>query len=427
MTALAHRLVPSLLLLALVGCGSQEAPTTPTAVDPSADLTTLRIPAGFVFNTTVDVRVNLRLLPATLADGTTARVRVGFPLASGGMDRVLEGWLEADGSFSGVLPVATWRDRLLVEADQPDGVRRLLLPIQSGKVTYPGPTLGSWLTPAANLTASQDGGPMLLPEDLQNYPIAYISHFPSESSYGTLAFEDNWPVKGDYDFNDLVLGYHVVQYRNPAGDIVAMEMFLRPEAAGANFANGFGVRLPVDWRRIISVTGVHSTRLNAEGLEEGQSQAVTIVFDRFSDLSGRTGMLNTGSAVFVQVPEQRVLFKFRTPLKDTDLGTPPFDPFLIVNGDRGREIHLAGKTGTDRANRALSGTGDDRGGYRTGNGLPWAVLLPTDWEWPLEQSPINLGHLEFVSWAVSGGTTVSDWYLPKASNRDYRYLYRRSR
>jgi len=139
---------------------------------------------------------------------------------------------------------------------------RLLLPIRSGKVVYPGPVLSSSLETGPSLTLASSG-PQLLPPDLENYPIAYVSHFPSESSYGTLAFEDNWPVRGDYDFNDLVVAYHVVQYRNPAGDVVAMEMFLRPDAAGAGYPNGLGISLPVDWRRVIEVRGARSSRLNA--------------------------------------------------------------------------------------------------------------------------------------------------------------------
>ncbi len=38
-------------------------------------------------------------------------------------------------------------------------------------------------------------------------PYDIINHFPA-SGYGTPAFEDLWPSKGDYDFNDLVLDYH---------------------------------------------------------------------------------------------------------------------------------------------------------------------------------------------------------------------------
>ena len=31
---------------------------------------------------------------------------------------------------------------------------------------------------------------------------------------GILAFEDNWPDKGDYDLNDMILKYNSVMYYN---------------------------------------------------------------------------------------------------------------------------------------------------------------------------------------------------------------------
>ena len=38
--------------------------------------------------------------------------------------------------------------------------------------------------------------------------IPVIDEFtPSEAVYGTLAFEDQWPKMGDYDFNDFVMNY----------------------------------------------------------------------------------------------------------------------------------------------------------------------------------------------------------------------------
>ena len=35
---------------------------------------------------------------------------------------------------------------------------------------------------------------------------SFNSFFPVQGKTGTLAFEDLWPAKGDYDFNDLVIG-----------------------------------------------------------------------------------------------------------------------------------------------------------------------------------------------------------------------------
>ncbi|GAL11022.1 hypothetical protein JCM19233_2007 [Vibrio astriarenae] len=38
-----------------------------------------------------------------------------------------------------------------------------------------------------------------------------VRHFPSESGYATLAYEDNWPYTADYDMNDVVMHYRVTE------------------------------------------------------------------------------------------------------------------------------------------------------------------------------------------------------------------------
>ena len=156
------------------------------------------------------------------------------------------------------------------------------------------------------------------------------------------------------------------------------------------------------------------------GMEPGQDEAVFILFDNPSSVVGQDAtLLNTlpGQSL-VESPELRFVVQFRTPLKDPDLGTPPFNPFLFVNGDRGREVHLIGKPGTGLAEPSYWGSADDSGGYKTQTGLPWAILIPDRWAWPAEKEPVNEGHLEFVPWAESGGTTLTDWYMSKGGNRD---------
>ncbi len=49
-----------------------------------------------------------------------------------------------------------------------------------------------------------------VPNDEDDYPNdgdrAFDNYYPANGP-GTLAYEDLWPGKGDYDFNDLVLDY----------------------------------------------------------------------------------------------------------------------------------------------------------------------------------------------------------------------------
>ncbi|MEO6150835.1 MAG: LruC domain-containing protein, partial [Mucilaginibacter sp.] len=63
--------------------------------------------------------------------------------------------------------------------------------------------------PSVDTGKDQDGDGVN--DDQDEYPKdperAYTSYFPSKDAYAQVAFEDNWPAKGDYDLNDLVIDY----------------------------------------------------------------------------------------------------------------------------------------------------------------------------------------------------------------------------
>ena len=108
-----------------------------------------------------------------------------------------------------------------------------------------------------------------------------VSHYPSESGWATVAFEDNWPFVGDYDMNDLVMHLRTTTHRAPAGYTrvrVAGEL----AAVGASYHNGFGIALPgvrrsdVDESEIeFAINGIPVT--DRPALEPGREQAILIV------------------------------------------------------------------------------------------------------------------------------------------------------
>lgn len=399
----------------VVGCdiAGPVPETNETAVDHQPNLNDIRVPDGFNFSTTRDVEVNLDLSDVGPVDG--AVLKIGFE-KDGELAYMVTSYLDASATYTGLLPIANWVDRLIIDLESKGQVHRLALPIESRMVTYPGAVLANSVrvgsldvpeVPEDVLQANPSHGPSLIPEDLSHYPIRTITHYPSENDWGTIAFEDLWPAMGDYDFNDLVASYHVTQYRSQDESTVAMEFLLRVDWVGAGYQNALAVALPIDRQRVIKVEGSVSARLDETGLEPGIDQMVTFLFDDPGQLGGQP---------------TRIVVHFRTPLKDWELGTPPFDPFLVVDGDRGREVHLIGKPPTAKANQSMLGSEDDNGNYATTSGLPWAILLPEAWDWPVEKASIQLGYLEFVGWAESGGAILKDWYRPKANNRNLKYL-----
>ncbi len=68
----------------------------------------------------------------------------------------------------------------------------------------------------------------------------------TETLMGTLAFEDLWPKKGDYDFNDLVISYTYDIDGNASNEIVSVNLSYELVASGAGYPNGLALSLPLN-------------------------------------------------------------------------------------------------------------------------------------------------------------------------------------
>ncbi len=265
---------------------------------------------------------------------------------------------------------------------------------------------------------------------------AVNNYYPAEGEFGTLAFEDLWPAKGDYDFNDLVLDYQFNQITNSENKIVNIEAKLVVRAIGAGYHNGFGFQMDLLSSDIQSVTGqdlrYNYITLHANGTEAGQSKATIIPFDNAFNLLPPAGgtFVNTVVGNPYSTPDtQLITIALTTPKTPLQVGSPPYNPFLIVNKNRGVEVHLPGYPPTSLVNTALFGTEDDNTNLATANyyksnlNLPWGMNLPSSFVYPIEKSPITVGHLKFGSWAQSNGYSFMDWYEDKLGYRDNTKLY----
>ncbi|GAB5409020.1 MAG: hypothetical protein BalsKO_13850 [Balneolaceae bacterium] len=72
---------------------------------------------------------------------------------------------------------------------------------------------------------------------------AYTSYFPGQNKKATLLFEDMWPLKGDYDFNDLVVYYNLRYKKNADNKIVGIDYTYNIAAIGGIKNSSFYVRL----------------------------------------------------------------------------------------------------------------------------------------------------------------------------------------
>lgn len=285
------------------------------------------------------------------------------------------------------------------------------------------------------LDSDGDGINDILDEYPNDASKAYASHYPSATTYGTFAFEDKWPDYGDYDFNDLVVDYRFKHYMNADNQIVEMESEFKVRAAGAGYRNGFGFATDLLPSEVRSSTGHSingsSVSLSSNGTESGQDNAVFIVTDNVHALFNTNGFINTEDDKPQHDPQTITLNTvFNSPKTYAQLGNAPYNPFMIVGQERGREVHLPGYAPTNLVNTDYFGTLDDNTDqengiyYRSKTDLPWAIHLPESFDYPQEKVDIRDVHLRFKDWAQSFGFSYMDWYRDQQGYRDINLLYK---
>lgn len=264
---------------------------------------------------------------------------------------------------------------------------------------------------------------------------------------GTLAYEDLWPGKGDYDFNDLVVDYDFEITKNDQEVVQNINATFTIKAYGASLHNGFAFTLPtVDPQDIESVTGYNIAagsifNLDSKGLEMGQSKATIIVFDDVRRImpqtSGGIGVNTQEQYPFVDEVAIDIDINFIDgAITFNQLNIGNFNPFIIVNsvidgspGIRGLEVHLPNYEPSDLMDFSYFDTQDDNSQpisgkyFITENNLPWAINIPDDFDWVTEFNDITGAYLMFGEWAESNGINYPDWYKDESGYRNESLIY----
>ncbi len=270
--------------------------------------------------------------------------------------------------------------------------------------------------------------------------IGYCPTPPEEDIVGNLSYEDLWPGKGDFDFNDVVIDYNFEVQKDNQDRIEKINATFITRAYGASFHNGFGFIFPnVDPSDIISVSGYDIQtgsifNLSANGTEAGQSKATFIVFDDTYNIMTHPGQgigVNTETAMPFVTPDtirmEIVFVPNAVTYSQLDIGN--FNPFIIVDQKREHEVHLPDMPLSDLGDPSYFGTFDDDSDpgsgryYKTENNLPWAIHIPESFEYPIEKQDITGAYLKFADWAESGGTLFPDWYKDLPGYRVSSLIY----
>lgn len=288
------------------------------------------------------------------------------------------------------------------------------------------------------------------PDGTDDYPDdplrAHNNYYPSASTFGSLSFEDNWPAVGDYDLNDLVLDYRIMYITNFAGQVKDVELQTRFKAIGATFKNGFAWELNANQSNVSNISTTYSGpgtllpgnvfQLDAKGYESGiipSSKVVVPFFDNAFTLFGSQefipGYVNTveGATYYTPVNVYKRV-TFTSPVSVASLGSLPYNPFIISNSNRAREIHKTGMSPTSKASGYFN-TMDDLSstlGYYTGTAnYPWVLDVPVSAEYSTESTIISNSFLKFNSWVSTSGASFTDWYSNKGAGYRGNSIYSR--
>lgn len=249
------------------------------------------------------------------------------------------------------------------------------------------------------------------PEDAEK---AFEVFTPSKYGTGSIAFEDLWPTYGDYDFNDLAFTYRAIAILNSDNKAVQLDFICRVKANGAGFDNGFGIEIEgLAPDQVESVNGTAYTydyiSLNPNGTEANQDNTVVIFTDNADNF----------------LSERTVSIKLTQPVSTDVLGVAPFNPFIIINQERHKEVHLPNRNRTNLGTNVSITDGinsDIDGNFISDNGMPWAISIIHDFKVPKENVRIDNAYNFFVAWATSGGVTHQDWYKDNPGFRNSNNL-----
>ncbi|KAA8681322.1 LruC domain-containing protein [Vibrio gigantis] len=279
-----------------------------------------------------------------------------------------------------------------------------------------------------------------------NDDVTVTSVYPSSDTFATLAFEDNWPLKGDYDFNDVVWRYRVTELLNGQRELKTITIDYTLQAMGAGYSNGYAVQLPN-----VLPGNVASTTLTRNGvavehtiLKADDSETVLIVsenlkldLETLGEIDESCEFYRTQSACAAQqnagALSYQLSVEFTNPVSRDGIGYPPYDSFIFASehtyhGDfvgtppgMTWQTHLKPFSGTSDMNNALFNIHDDNSSgsesFKTSNNMPWVINIRDEWDHPIEYIDISDAYLSFPTWVTSSGETDGEWYKASVTNK----------
>ena len=214
----------------------------------------------------------------------------------------------------------------------------------------------------------------------------------TETIFGTLAFEDNWPKAGDYDMNDVIVEYERVITYNKENKATKVEESFTPvqKVNAAIYDNVFAYQ----------INNMGTVALPSGCEIENGSRSIVIT----------QGVKDIRNQKFT------IIRTFDASIHKDEVKAD-FNPYIIVKGIRGTgraEVHLPKKSPTDLIDRSKLFTESDAYFIDKDGEFPFAIDIPITGFIPAdEQKRIDWAgqYPSFKTWVDSKGTESADWYL----------------
>lgn len=226
-------------------------------------------------------------------------------------------------------------------------------------------------------------------------------------------FEDLWPSKGDYDFNDLVISTEFDWVRGKSNYIEEINGECEIEWIGAGMQLGLGFEL-------FEVKGTNLYYLG----------------EVFTDVSGaeRDATVRNGIVVVDNVHNDGLsTIQFSIKIKEQEFKDFICIPYLFRTKDQSHQVRPFGAPPTQAQDMASFNSKDDMSPsswdwsvgsnfkypltgqdafYRTPDNLPWGIEFISKQKFtPSKETKTILdAYPKFKTWAESGGTKEKEWY-----------------
>lgn len=246
-------------------------------------------------------------------------------------------------------------------------------------------------------------------------------YYPASDEYYIVGYEDNYPNKGDYDFNDLVVGYRIIYGLDESGQVKTLTGEGYLIARGGSFSHDWHLRIPLTVSaQLVGTLGLYlpedpSPQLSYPiDIDVSNGLDITVYSDTTQLFTDPNSAFTNTPWDSEHVPGHKFSFSltFENSVALSEMPAAPFDPYLFVR-DTQYEIHLPGRSPVlAESVNELNGVTS----FLDESGYPFALVITEDWKFPNEYVDLGDAYPEFLQYVLSGRSSESQWYLNSVSS-----------